>query len=311
MSALACAGIVATRGMASAGGIPGSNEAAAAVRLAEIPFELASNRTIVQVQVAGSRPLHLILDTGMPMDGVYLFHKEFETELRLDGAYEVRIPGAGNEEPSSGIMAESVPLSAGDVVFGRQSVIVSHSDRTQSFPSDGIIGWSLFGHYAVELDYDRMMIVLHPPAFAPDSSWQALPMTIKKSIPWIDASVDVLGRGSVPIECYIDFASGEAIELLVRKDAKFPIPEKLEQVYLGTGLSGDIHGGVGRVASLTIGSRVLRDLSAAFPPAEVRSKQEGADAIIGNQALRRFNLIFDYAGSKLWIRPNGAFTEPF
>jgi hypothetical protein len=279
---------------------------------ARIPFELERDRTIVKVQVAGSRPQRLILDTGMPMDGVYLFHKEFETEVALEGAIEVRIPGAGSGEASTGIMAESVPLSAGDVVFGRQRVIVSHSDQTQGFPTDGIIGWSLFGHYAVELDYDEMLITLHPPAtFAPDSSWQALPMTLKKNIPWITASVDVQGGGAVPIECYIDFASGDAVELLVRPNAKFPIPENLTQTYLGTGLSGDIHGGVGRVASLTIGSHTLHDVTATFPPAEVRSKQGSADAIIGNQSLRRFNLVFDYADSTLWIKPNGAFGEPF
>jgi len=279
---------------------------------ARIPFELEHNRTIVNVRVSGSRPLRLILDTGMPMDGVYLFHKEVEAELALDHVIDVLIPGAGGGEPSTGIMAESVPLSAGDVVFGRQRVVVSRSDQTQSFSSDGVIGWSLFGHYAVELDYDSMLITLHPEgAFAPDSSWQALPMTLKKNIPWITASVDVLGKGSVPIECYIDFASGEAVELLVRADVKFPIPENLEQTYLGTGLSGDIRGGIGRVASLTIGSHTLHDVTAAFPPAAARSKQGNADAIIGNQSLRRFNLVFDYAGSTLWIRPNRAFGEAF
>ena len=281
-------------------------------RLPMIPFELVDNRTIVRVQIAGSRPQRLILDTGMPMDGVYLFHKEFESEVALEGGIDVQMPGAGGGAPSTGIMAESVPLSAGDVVFGRQRVIVSHSEQTQGFPSDGIIGWSLFGHHAVELDYDRKRVVLHPPAtFTPDSLWRALPLTLKRNIPWIAASVDVSGAGPVPIQCYIDFASGEAVELLVRPDAKFPIPKTLERKYLGTGLSGDVYGGAGRVASLTIGSHVFHDVTAVFPPAEVRSKQGKADAIIGNQALRRFNLVFDYADSTLWIRPNEAFAEPF
>jgi hypothetical protein len=44
---------------------------------------------------------------------------------------------------------------------------------------------------------------------------------------------------------------------------------------------------------------------------EIRSKQDNADAILGNAALKRFNLIFDYAGGNLYIRPNGHFDEPF
>ena len=296
-------------GADSAGIRAASGDSARPVR---IPFEIDRNRTIVKVQVADSRPLRLILDTGMPMDGVYLFHREIEAELKLEGAIDVMMPGAGGGEPSRGIMAESVPLAAGNVVFGRQRVVVSHSEQTQGMGSDGIIGWSLFGHRAVELDYDAMLITLHAPGtFAPDSSWQAIPLTLKSNIPWITASVDVLGEGPVPLECYIDFASGDAIELLVRPGAKFPVPENLEQRYLGTGLSGDIYGGIGRVASLSIGSHTFHDVAAVFPPAEVRSKQQGADAVIGNQLLRRFNLVFDYGASTLWIRPNRSFGERF
>lgn len=280
--------------------------------LARIPIELDRNRTIVKVQVADSRPQQLILDTGMPMDGVYLFHTDFTDEVTLEGTIEVQVPGAGSGAPSTAIMADSVSLSAGAAVFGRQRVIVSHSAHTQSFPTDGVIGWSLFGHFAVEVDYDKMLIALHAPgAFAADSSWRALPMKLKENIPWISVAVDVLGQGQVPIECYIDFASGDAIELLARQDSKFPIPENLEQSYLGTGLSGDIHGGVGRVAALAIGEYTLRDVTATFPAAGVRSRQENADAVIGNQLLRRFNLVFDYADSVLWIRPNQAFAEAF
>ena len=49
----------------------------------------------------------------------------------------------------------------------------------------------------------------------------------------------------------------------------------------------------------------------AIAQAAVRSKQEGADAVVGNNDLRRFNVIFDYANRKLHIRPNSHFLEPF
>jgi hypothetical protein len=294
-------------------GTPAKGSVAAdASRPARIPFEVDRNRTIVKCEVGGSGPLRLILDTGMPMDGVYLFHKEARNEVALEEAIEVFIPGAGGGEPSNGIMAEAVPISAGGIVFGHQRAIVSLSEHTQDFPTDGVIGWSLFGHYAVELDYDTMAITLHPPgSFAQDSTWHSVPLVLKKNIPWVSASVDVLGEGAVPIDCYIDFASGEAVELLVREGAKFPIPENLSHAYLGTGLSGDVHGGVGRVASVSIGPHSLFDVPAVFPDAAIRSKQEGADAVIGNGLLRRFDLVFDYDAGTLWLRPNDAFDLPF
>lgn len=58
-------------------------------------------------------------------------------------------------------------------------------------------------------------------------------------------------------------------------------------------------------------SEALRDVAALVTPAEVRSCQAGADAIIGNNALRRFNVIFDHAHLKIHLRPNRYFGEPF
>ena len=50
---------------------------------------------------------------------------------------------------------------------------------------------------------------------------------------------------------------------------------------------------------------------AAFAPAEICSKAGGAGAVLANAALRRFNLIFDYAHARLLIRPNSHFGERF
>jgi hypothetical protein len=36
-----------------------------------------------------------------------------------------------------------------------------------------------------------------------------------------------------------------------------------------------------------------------------------ADAIVANNALRRFNVIFDYARQRLLLRPNSHVAEPF
>jgi len=38
---------------------------------------------------------------------------------------------------------------------------------------------------------------------------------------------------------------------------------------------------------------------------------KGADGILCNNALRRFNVIFDYSGSMLYIKPNRSFDIPF
>lgn len=92
---------------------------------------------------------------------------------------------------------------------------------------------------------------------------------------------------------------------------KFTLPEASGKKLLGTGLSGDVYGSTGKIAKLIIGPYQLNDVKVAIAPAQQRSKQQDADAVIGSGALNRFNLIFDYRNSCLYLRPNNAFNKPF
>ena len=136
-------------------------------------------------------------------------------------------------------------------------------------------------------------------------------MELRDRIPWIDVGVTVSGEKEIPASVYIDLGAGDALLLLVRPEMKFEVPEGMERRYIGTGLSGDIYGEFGKVSSVRIGSYRLMDVVTAFPLAEVRSKQEGADGIIGSDLLRRFNVIFDYERLRMYLKPNRSFEAPF
>ena len=103
--------------------------------------------------------------------------------------------------------------------------------------SDGVCGHSLFGSHAVEIDYDRMEIVLHTTGLArPDSTWTELPLTFKENrIPWTELSASIGGADVETLSCYIDLASSETVEFLTRDGMKFTLPDSLEDVYLGPG----------------------------------------------------------------------------
>jgi hypothetical protein len=274
--------------------------------LGQIPFRLDRNRIILPVSVSNWETLDIILDTGMTFEGVYLFHKELSDVLGSADAVEVRVGGAGSGEASYAIMADSQMLSSGGMEFHNQKVVVAQNETTQDFRTDGVMGYTLFGSYTVEIDYDQQVINLHnPERFVADTTWEEVKLTFKKEIPFLDVSVSIEGDEEIPISVYIDLAAGEALELLVKPDLKFSLPDSLtEERYLGTGLSGDIHGRIGSISRLKIGSLALTDVPTTFPPGEVRSKQEGADGILGNGAISRFNAVFDYSHGVLYLKPN-------
>jgi hypothetical protein len=209
-------------------------------------------------------------------------------------------------------MIDSAAFMLGDIEMPNQRIMMPKGDLYAGFASNGIIGYSIFGHYATELDYDDgTMTPPDPGILRVNDGWTPIPMYFKSNeIPWIDASVVIEDEAPVRLSLYIDCASRDAIELLEEPGMKFRMPGDTEEAHLGTGLSGEIYGRKGRISALIIGPHELTDVAAVIAPAEIRSRQENADAVLGCGALRRFNLIFDYSGKMLYLKPDRSFNDP-
>lgn len=279
--------------------------------VATVPIEIERNKTIVPVTADGV-PLRLILDTGMAGEGILIFHREkIDTSTGRWSTAEMR--GAGPGGTVRAITNEHGSFTVGDVTFVGQRITALDSDIYKGFPTDGVIGYSLLGKYAVGIDYEKKVLTLYDPdGFSPGDGWDSVPMYFKDNrIPWIDLMIATADEPPVPISAYIDSAAGEALELLRRETNRFTLPKVTGKRLLGRGLSGDIYGEEGTISRLRIGPHELEAVRAAIPLASVRSKQRDADAIIGNRTLARFNVIFDYAHARLYLQPNSHFNDPF
>ena len=169
------------RGEAHSSGAP--SETSTAVRNdtpLHIPFELERNKVILPVRVGGSRVMRVLLDTGMHFDGLLVYNRDLKDSLGIDDFIDVQVGGAGSGAASNAVMSDSVTFSIGDTELEGQRIIILTGDRFEGFPSDGVSGYSLLGHYAVEIDYDLSLITLHDPDdLVVDDSWGSLPLTFK------------------------------------------------------------------------------------------------------------------------------------
>lgn len=278
-----------------------------------LPFVLSRRKVVLEARLGASKTAVLLLDTGMPTDGLFLYKKELKDALAAANWSASAVRGAGSGGAAPALVTEGVAFSIGQETFTGQRVTVLQTDTFAGFPSDGVIGHTLFGHHMVEIDYDSLRITLHDAKkCAPVWGGHRLPLTFKDGpIPWVEATFSVDGTAGIRISAYIDLASREALELLLRERVPFKMPDDARDYYLGRGVSGDIHGKRGRIAWLRLGPYTLRNVAAAFAPAEVRSRQRDADAVLGNDAIRRFNVVFDYAGGNLYLKPNSHFDEPY
>ncbi len=278
-----------------------------------IPFKLVNNKTILPVKMNGLRKLNIILDSGMGWDGLLIMNPDLRDSIKLVGALDVNLGGAGSGKAQTALMSDSMNFSIGEAKFNNQRIVILKGDSYKGFKNDGVTGNSLFGHYTVLVNYDNLTLTLYEPGTKiNDYTWYEIPITLNlNNIPCINVKIAIENEEPIPILCYIDYASSEAIELLIKGDQKFTLPKETKDYYLGRGLSGDINGKRGKIAKVIIGNFELSNVEAAFAPAEVRSKQKVADGVIANNLLRRFNLIFDYGNKKLYLKPNNSFYEKF
>jgi len=275
-----------------------------------IPIISERNRTVIPLSIDGVE-LKILLDTGMTFNGLMVYNPELSDSITLKSPMKVRVPGAGSGPPSEALMDTSGSFLIGDKTFEDQKILMLTSQTFTGFPTDGILGYSLFGNYAIEINYDENYLTLHDfDSLNVDKSWEKIPIYFKKNtIPWMDVKIQIKDEQPIIISTYIDFAAGETIELLEKPMQKFEKPEKFDKVHLGRGLSGDIYGTQGIISELKIGNYSLKNIKAAFTSAKIRSKQPNADGIIGNRSLKYFNLIFDYKDKFLYIKPNDSYNS--
>jgi hypothetical protein len=238
-----------------------------------------------------------------------IFNPSYRDSLDLSYAFEVQIGGAGSGDAAKAIMIDSSSFSLGNTTMVNQPVIILQGNT--GLGSNGIIGYSIFGHFLTEFDYDNNIMTLYnSDSIQIDNSWTTIPIYFKNNdIPWLDGCIIIEKEEPVPVSMYIDFAAGDEILLLEKPEMKFSLPGETEEVYIGKGLSGDIYGKTGVISKLIIGPFELNNIKASFADAKIRSKQDNADAILGNGSLRRFNIIFDYLNKKIYLKANSHFND--
>lgn len=277
------------------------------------PFKLVNNKVLVPVSIGNSRTFDLILDSGFGFDGMILFNDALADSIQLHNRIIVQIPGAGDGPPSNGIMSDSMTFKSGDCEFKNQRVIILQNDMFKGKTTDGVIGYSYFGSHKVEVDYDNKLITLHDFEDEIDEKgWETVPLTFDaNNKPHLNIYVQIKDEEPVLLDVYIDYAASLSLELTVKDSMQFILPDKYEADYGGFGLSGEVKGKTARISKYKIGKYEFRNVTATFFEGNSRSKDKYADGVISNDALRRFNLVFDYQNKKLLLKPNESFYEPF
>ena len=281
-----------------------------------IPFTLVNHHVVFPMTIQGTR-LDILLDTGMPMDGLMLYGTPKVAAMKLDyvPGMKARIAGAGAEgRQVEADMAVGLTADAGDLHIEGVRAIVTPPIPGLAGYHDGVIGATFFRNFVVAIDYDAGRITLHDPAsWAPPEGAAVVPLTLQHDVPFVDVAILGAGGRRLPATVVVDLGASHPISLNLGSIDGLAAPAGAIRTIVGLGVSGEVRGQVGRIAGLEIGGLRLADVVATFPDPDGQHpggmQERGGN--LGDDVLQRFNVAFDYAHQRMALRPNRGFERPF
>lgn len=261
-----------------------------------IPFDLANSQIFLKVAIGDAQPMWFILDSGASAC-VIDTRTAHRLKLKTEGSAQGTGAGRGTVRFS---FASNVTyrLAGTDLTIPRSYVIDLSGQKTlQGREVAGILGYDFFAHYTVVLDFDAQVMTLYAPnGLDPKNRGEIVPFTLEKKTPHIPVTIKVAGHDAVERTLLVDSGSGDSLDV----DDLSGAPDHVEVVG-GVGLGQEFHTVLGRAEWMRLGSFRL---DAPFGAV-------GGVPLIGIGTLRRFDIVFDYARSRILLKPNRFFAEPF
>ena len=282
-------------------------------KLATVPFlQLTGGIVILQARLNNfPDTLNFILDTGssgISLDSTtadYLKLKPIPTERTIRGIAGIRkVSFLYNQQLKfPGFTIDSLNFHINDYAI----LTAVYGERI-----DGIIGYSVLSRYILKVDYDSLNIAFWSRGTIryPRGGYLLRP-TISQLI-----AQTVRVRDDEAVTSRFLYDMGAGLCMLLSKDfiadSSFLDKKKKRWIKEGEGLGGKIDMELTVIKEVKLGPYRFRNVPVyIFDDVNNVTSYPYMGGLIGNDILRRFNVILNYAKSDIYLTPNKHYTDAF
>jgi hypothetical protein len=280
-----------------------------------LAFTLLNNHILVPVRVNGGDPMLFVLDSGAAASVITQTHATNALHLPLNNP--IQISGTGDGPAPTAYIVHDQHITLGSLSVEGLSMIYAPADampfqNEEETYFDGVLGADFFNCCLVEIDHDKQELHFHRPAGAKltqynDQGWQRLTMEVENNTPYLSTSM-LSQVGEAQIKVMLDTGSTGTLSLKLGINPKIQLPEKTYQSR-SIGIKGYANQLNGLLDTLHLGHYKITDFNASFKPIN-NEPEDDSDGILGNQIMKRFNMVFDFSNETLWLRPSKLYTNP-
>jgi membrane-associated protease RseP (regulator of RpoE activity) len=172
---------------------------------------------------------------------------------------------------------------------------------------DGLIGNDLLYDYVVVLDYERNVLTLYE-SLDPEltKSWTEVRVFSLSHRPFVPVVVELESGAAQTVPALLDTGMPEPQGVHLRTGSGVPLPTDAISMH-GCTQSGSLEH-YARVRSIEFAGYKLFEVLAKFSEQPTTSHRP---SLLGSGLLRRFHVVLDLAGGRLFVTPNASFDEPF
>lgn len=177
---------------------------------------------------------------------------------------------------------------------------------------DGIIGYSFFSRYIVKLDFDSSMIEVYNPGKYnyPKEGTTLHPLFTALPVQWLNLK----DKRKSSFNFYFDTGAGLCFLLSEQyaKDSSILLSRKKPVVTQAEGMGGRLQMRLTTVKEVKIGPYKFRNVPTyLYNDVYNVTSYPFVGGLVGNDLLRRFNVVLNYPNREIHLKPNSHFNDFF
>lgn len=276
----------------------------------EIPFTIGKDHRIyVTASANGSSSLRFLVDTGA--SSLILNTRSPKLKGLLHDGHQVN--NLGTSGSNSATFSSDNTLQIGTIRYEQAGC--AHIPFPPEY-WDGVMGLNALSAFNIEINYDSLKIYCYPKEHPITANPEhiALPFTYKYDVPFVTLPIKLNGK-TLDAQLEVDTGSDRVIDLSTPFVSKHKLLET-QKPFATSHIAGS-DGGNGELGNVLfdevrVGPYRMPRVAGAFSTLQsgMLSKAD-IDGMIGNNFLKRFNMLIDFTSKKIYLEPNNNLYSPF
>ncbi|MBC7776352.1 MAG: PDZ domain-containing protein [Phycisphaerae bacterium] len=290
-------------------------------RQVEIPFEYINNFIILTIAFNGPLPLRFIFDTGA--EHTILSKREISDFLQVRYDREFRVKGSDLKTELVAYLARNIQLQilGKDIIAPNEDILVLKEDyfRFEEYAGlevHGILAGRVFSRYLLKINYQRKVLTLYERGTYKmhEQGFEPLPLEVFRNKLYLNTHAQLRPDSSAPVKLLLDTGAGMPLMLFTNTHPLIQPSANAIPTNIGMGLGGYLEGFVGRTPGLMLDKFTQKGILTYFQAidtAQDLSYLNDRNGLIGNSILNRFQVVIDYQGATLWLKPTKYYQSEF